>query len=95
MTDHDADGLPDDVDSCATGDARPTVVIDGCDSGVANPVSESGCSLTDSILGLRDTARNHGEFVSRLARFLSDLVKQGTLSGAEKGAIESCAGRAN
>ena len=95
MTDFDADGLPDDVDACATGDVRPTVVIDGCDSGVANPLSESGCSLTDSILALRDGAKNHGEFVSQLAKMLNDLVKQGLLSGAEKGSIQSCAARSN
>lgn len=95
MTDHDGDGLPDDVDACATGDARPTVVIDGCDSAVANPVSESGCSLTDAILALRADAKNHGEFTSRLAKMLNDLVRQGAISGADKGAIQSCAGASN
>jgi len=95
MTDHDGDGLPDDLDNCASGDARPTVIIDGCDSGVANPVSAGGCSLTDEILKLRDGAKNHGDFVSSLAKMLNEMVKAGTLTGVEKGAIQSCAAGSN
>lgn len=95
MTDFDGDSHPDDEDGCSRGDARPTVIIDGCDSGVANPVSASGCSLSDAIHALRAGAPNHGAFVSQLSRMLNDLVRQGRLTGAEKGAIQSCAARSN
>ncbi len=95
MTDFDADGLPDDEDGCANGDARPTVIIDGCDSGVPNPVSEDGCSLSDQIGALRDAAANHGAFTSALAKMLNGHVKDGSLTGAQKGAVQSCAAASN
>lgn len=95
MTDHDGDGYADDQDNCPTGDARPTVILDGCDSGVPNIVYPGGCSLTDQINALHATAKNHGQFVSGVARLLNDLMKDGVITGAQKGAIESCAAQWN
>lgn len=95
MSDFDADGYADDVDNCATGDARPTVILDGCDSGAPNLAFEGGCTLADQINALHASARNHGQFVSSVGKLLNDLMKNGQLTGAEKGAIESCAAQMN
>lgn len=95
MSDYDGDGHADDTDSCPTGDTRPTVILDGCDSGVANPQIAGGCTLADRINALHESAKNHGQFVSEVARLLNDLVKSGAISGADKGAIESCAAQWN
>jgi hypothetical protein len=95
MTDHDGDGYADDHDNCPTGDARPTVILNGCDSGVPNAISAGGCSLTDQLNTLHATAKNHGQFVSAVSKLLNDLMKSGAITGAQKGAIESCAGQWN
>ena len=95
MSDHDGDGYPDDADECPTGDASPTVILDGCDSGAPNIAFPGGCTLADQINALHATANNHGQFVSSVAKLLNDLVKSGQLTGAQKGAIQSCAAQWN
>jgi glucose/arabinose dehydrogenase len=71
-----------------------TVVIDGCDSGVANVVLDDERTVADGIDACAAGARNHGKFVSCVAHFTRALRRAGILSGSEKGAIQSCAGRA-
>lgn len=93
MTDHDGDGIPDDLDQCATGDASPTVVLGDCDSGAPNLAFEGGCTLTDRLLALRPGARNHGAFVSEAGKLLNQLRSEGLLTGEEKDAIQSCVGQ--
>jgi hypothetical protein len=95
MTDHDADGLADDVDNCPTGDARPTVILDGCDSGAPNLMFEGGCSLADKINAAHATANNHGQFMAEVNRILNSLKKGQSLTGEQKGAITACAGQWN
>lgn len=95
MSDHDGDGYADDVDQCATGDASPTVVLNGCDSGAPNLAFPGGCTLADQINALHASAKNHGQFVASVGKLLSDLMKSGQLTGAQKGAIEACAGQWN
>jgi len=95
MSDHDGDGYADDVDQCATGDASPTVVLNGCDSGAPNLAFPGGCTLADQINALHASAKNHGQFVSSVGKLLNDLMKSGQLTGAQKGAIEACAGQWN
>ncbi|HEY7491635.1 MAG TPA: LamG domain-containing protein, partial [Candidatus Tectomicrobia bacterium] len=43
--DQDGDDTPDSEDACPSSDLRPTVSIDGCDTGVANPSLPTGCTL--------------------------------------------------
>jgi hypothetical protein len=45
----DRDGVHDGVDVCLGSDISPTVVLSGCDSGVANTVGRRGCSVTDTL----------------------------------------------
>jgi hypothetical protein len=94
MTDHDGDGYSDDTDTCAGGDARPTVILDGCDSGAPNLVFEDGCTLTDKIVALHGQASNHGQFMAAVGKLLNSLKKT-ALTGAQKGAITGCAGQWN
>ena len=95
MSDNDGDGYADDTDDCPTGDASATVVLDGCDSGAPNIAFEGGCTLADQIAALHASAANHGQFTSAVAKLLNDLVKSGQLTGAQKGAIQSCAAQWN
>ena len=76
-------------------DLSPTVVIDGCDSEVANILLPTGCSLSDEIAMCAASAGNHGKFVSCVSHMTNDLKKDGIITGKEKGAIQSCAAQAN
>ena len=91
----DFDGVPDGIDACIGSDQSATVVIDGCDSGVANTVFTDGCRISDGIEGCADGAGNHGGFVSCVSHFTNALKKAGDISGSQKGDIQSCAGQAN
>jgi hypothetical protein len=47
--DSDGDGVPDARDRCPASDLRPTVTIDGCDTGLGNGIRK-GCSAMDVFL---------------------------------------------
>jgi hypothetical protein len=92
--DTDGDGVGDDVDECPATDASAlTVVVGTCDSGVANTLLPSGCSMTDLVTACVAGAKNHGKFVSCVAKAMNALKKSHVISGAQKGKIQSCAAR--
>jgi hypothetical protein len=93
--DADLDGSPDNFDCEPNSNLAPMVVIDGCDSGVQNFLFTSGCTLSDLIAHIGASAKNHGQFVSGVSQLTNDLKKAGLITGAQKGAIQSCAGGAN
>ena len=96
-TDTDGDGCCDSVDSHPNSIQDATVIIDGCDSGVANVyVSEDGCSnMSDLIADCAANASNHGDFVSCVAALTNAWKSADIISGQEKGAIQSCAAQSN
>jgi hypothetical protein len=94
-TDSDNDGTPDCNDNCPNSDLSATVIIDACDSGVANTFLSPGCTISDSIAECAAGARNHGEFMSCIAKLTNELKKAGVITGQEKGAIQRCAGQAD
>ena len=91
----DGDGVPDGRDFCLGSDASATVVIDACNSGVANSQITNGCKISDLIEGCADGASNHGKFVSCVTKVTNTLKKNGTITNAQKGAIQSCAAGAS
>jgi hypothetical protein len=97
-TDSDSDGVFDlfdgEADECPMSDLRDTVVVDGCDSGVENTLVENGCTISDMINQCINGASNHGQFVSCVAAVTNDLKKDDVIAGKQKGAIQSCAGKA-
>lgn len=93
--DTDGDRIPDDQDACPASDTRPTVIIDGCDSGVTNLFPEEGCTISDKITECAQGAKNHGKFVSCVAKLTNALKKAGIITGQQKGAIQSCAAQAD
>jgi hypothetical protein len=77
-------------------DSDPTVMIAGCDSGVPNIVIDAEyCTISDLIANCAASATNHGGFVSCVAALTNQLNKAGLISGRQKGAIQSCAAKAN
>ena len=93
--DSDGDGIVDNDDACPNSDLSATVVIDGCNSGVPNSVFPSGCTISDLIAACAENPSNHGQFVSCVSHLTNDLKKGGTITGQQKGAIQSCAGKAH
>ncbi len=91
----DGDGVPDGRDSCTGSDINANVVIDGCNSGVANTTFANGCRISDEIAKIAAGASNHGQFVSGVSHYLNSLKKAGIISGSQKGAIQSCAAGAD
>ena len=66
-----------------------TIIIDGCDTGVDDQVL-NGSTISGEIAQCADGARNHG-----VAKLTNRLKKAGIITGREKGAIQSCAARAD
>lgn len=93
--DADLDGLADNFDCEPNSNFAPTVVIDGCDSGVTNFFFTSGCTLSDLIAHIAADAKNHGQFVSGVARLTNELKNAGLITDDQKDAIQSCAAGAN
>lgn len=93
--DSDGDGVPDAEDGCPDSDLSPTVAIGGCDSGVSNTLSPSGCTISDLATECTVDAANHGEFVSCVAHLTNDLRNAGIITGRQKGAIQRCAAQAD
>lgn len=88
--DVDGDGVANDVDECQ-GLYTETVVIEYCDTGVQNHVLENGCSVADTIAHCAEGARNHGKYVSCVAREARNLRRNEVIYGSERGAIMNCA----
>ena len=89
--DDDNDGVADGDDACVFSDLTPTVVIDGCDSGTPNLLAADGCTFSDDIAELAAGAGNHGQFVSAVTHLMNAAKKAGLISGAQKGAVITCA----
>lgn len=93
--DNDGDGVPNDEDECPNSNLSATVVIDGCNAGVPNTLFPSACTISDLIAACAEGASNHGQFVTFVSRLTNDLKKAGTITGQQKGAIQSCTAQAN
>lgn len=93
-TDGDTDGLPDCRDDCPNSDLSVTIVIAGCDTGVSNQMLQGGCSMVDQIAEVAAGARNHGVFVSAMARLTNGWKTDGLITGEAKEHIQDCAGQA-
>ena len=95
LPDTDNDGIPDERDGCPASDLSPEVVIDGCETGVDNHLFGDGCTISDRIAECAAGAKNHGKFVSCVARPTNTAKRAGIITGQQKGAIQGCAAQAD
>ena len=72
-----------------------TIIIDGCDTEVMDKEIEEGLTMSDLIFECADDAKNHGMFVSCVAKRTNQWKKERLISGKEKGAIQKCAAQSN
>ncbi|PZF82553.1 OmpL47-type beta-barrel domain-containing protein [Jiangella anatolica] len=75
-----------DGDACPDSDTRPTVVIGGLDSLVANIDTGDGCTIGDLIDDEGDWA-NHGAFVRHVTTVANELVVDGVITSRERGML--------
>jgi len=94
FADADLDGVADEVDCRVHSNFSPTVVIDGENTGVANILFSNGCTTSDLIANIQESANNHGQFVSGVAHLTNDLRDAGVLSDSDKSAIQTAAAHA-
>ena len=93
--DTDGDGISDDVDQCADSDLNATVVIAGCDSDVSNELFDNGCTMNDLIAQCATGAKNHGKFISCVAKLTNYWKRHKLIKGKEKGSVQSCAAKSD
>ena len=93
--DTDGDGCYDPDDPHPNSILDATVIIDGCDSGVPNVFPVPCSTMSDLIADCAASAGNHGEFVSCVSALSNQWKADGLITGAQKGAIQSCAAQAN
>ncbi len=94
--DADGDGVIDDCDACPDTHVGDMIVIDGCDTGVADMMpADDGCSMAQRITQCAQGADNHGAFVSCVAHLTNAWKQDGLISGQEKGHIQCCAAQAD
>ena len=94
VTDSDFDGVEDAIDQCLTSDLSAKVVINGVNTGIANTgANPAGCTFADLVQEMIDTclddARNHGQFVSCVSHETNILKRAKTITGQQKGKIQS------
>lgn len=98
--DSDNDGVGDNADQNDGSILTATVIIGGVDSGIANTVGANGVSLADQVTAAAGsctttTPKNHGAYVSCVAKALNTLLKAGIITAAQKDALQSAAGRSS
>ena len=90
--DIDGDGCLNEDDAYAFSDTSETLVINGCESGVENQnTSTCGVMMADAIAEAYADSKNHGQFVSTVAKLANEWRKEGLISNKDKAAIQTCA----
>jgi len=95
VTDDDGDGVLDADDLCPNSDVGETLVIDKCDTGIPNDVSDDGCTRADAVVACAEEARNQGQFVQCVAHLANGWKRSGTIANTDHGRIMRCTARAD
>ncbi|MCH7994976.1 MAG: hypothetical protein IIB57_11115 [Planctomycetes bacterium] len=92
-SDADGDGVIDDCDECPESSVGETIVINGCETRVVNQVFDDGCTMVDELANCAEELRNHGAYVSCVARVANSWRRDGMISDDEHGRVVSCAAK--
>jgi hypothetical protein len=92
--DGDGDGVQDADDQCTSSDLSSTLIINGVDTGIQNTsANPAGCTFADLVQELIETclgsAKNHGQFVRCVSHETNILKRAKTITGNQKGKIQS------
>ena len=94
FADTDLDGLTNSADACPASDRRATVFVAGVNTGVANTLFTTGCTIADLVDSEADEARNHGDFVSGINQLTKALQDAGVISKDDRDLMHSAAAHA-
>ena len=72
----------------------PTIIIAGCDTGIQDFVY-NGKLVSQHLDDCAAGAKNHGDYVSCVAKLTNALEKAGLLTAAQKDVMMSCAAKSN
>jgi len=84
-----------DVVSWSLDEQCGNVVIDGCGTGVADHRVADGSLFSEGIQACAVESTEHGGFVSCVAALGTQSMRAGSISGRQRGAIQSCAARSS
>jgi hypothetical protein len=81
-------------DACPASTVGGSLIIAGCDTGLADHLFDDGCAMSDAITACADSATNHGAFVSCTAKLANQWRHDAVITEQERSRILSCAGQA-
>jgi hypothetical protein len=91
FADLDLDGLADNLDACSASIRTATVVMAGIDSGVANPLFTSGCTISDFIAEIQRNAQRDNDFIHGVKDLAQALRKAGIITEKERNTLHHVA----
>jgi hypothetical protein len=86
--DDDNDGVADTDDANPFSNTQPNVTVGTCATSVPNVVFPNGLTMMDRINAI--VSKNAGDFSSQLSAITNEAKDLGLITGAQKGAIQSC-----
>ena len=89
FADADGDGIADADDACPNSIMTATVIVDACNTAVANSIA-NGCSVADDMAALSQIVLNPSERANRAAAVLANLARDGGLGATAGAAIRAC-----
>lgn len=95
--DTDKDGLVDDCDKCTNSITDETIVINGCDTNVANIIFDDGCTMADVIAECQNSIQRIeiGKNVSCTIDHANEWLRSRLITGREYSQIVTCAANSN
>jgi hypothetical protein len=91
--DTDGDGVGNNADPYDSSNTGAWLMVGTCNTGVANWSMGGGAWANDLIASAYAANPNHGKFVSAVETIADGWKKSGRITGAQQGAIVSCAAR--
>lgn len=89
FADADGDGIADADDACPASIMTATVIVDACNTAVANSIAD-GCTVADDLAALNQMVHNPSERANRAAAVLANLARDGGLDATAGAAIKAC-----
>jgi hypothetical protein len=92
--DADNEGIADDVDQCDASNLDATISIGGRNTGIANQLFASGCTMNDYIIiAAAGSGSNQGGFVSAVAQLANAWLAAGLITTEQKDILLAAAAR--
>ena len=91
--DADNEGIADAVDQCDASDLRASLFVGTTDTGIANRLFTTGCTMSDYLGLAAAAAGNHGAYVSAVAQLANAWLAAGLITDQQKDLLMSLVAR--